>query len=187
MRNILVLFLAICLLSMSQERPDRQHYTLAFDVSPFAMNGYSIKASCIPANRQKMEFHAELFALNYPKLLIGQHPSNNPDELKVEVNYAFAIYADRKLTAQKNALYAGVGGVYLDERAIGLNATDNYNLIEFLARLHYKHYWPNSNFYFNPYLAFAYRSKMDTTGSAASGYTLVKFISLASVYIGYEF
>lgn len=189
MRSLLIAIILAGSSAFAQEDPAEHKFTLAADISPYTMSGFSIKGSMIPHNMPQKEFHVEVFSMNYPKLFIAQEKANNVDVLDVNVNYAVSFYADHKWNLNRNGWLTGLGIVYLDETANNGFADDNYNLLEVLLRVNYKYYIKDGAFYLNPYIALGGRMKTadDVTIQVGETYTLVKQVALGSLFIGYEF
>ena len=189
MRSLLIAIIFAVSSVFAQEDPAENKFTLAADLSPYTMRGFSIKGSMIPQHMPQKEFHVEVFSMNYPKLFIAQEKANNVDVLDVKVNYAVSFYADHKWNLNRNGWLTGLGIVYLDETANNGFADDNYNLLEVLLRVNYKYYIKDGAFYLNPYIALGGRMKTadDVTIQVGETYTLVKQVALGSLFIGYEF
>jgi hypothetical protein len=183
--KILSAFLGLGLLLNAQEPVSPVKCGLLVDVSPYAMGGYSVKGS-VEGLIPKIELGFEVFALDYPSMMINLNPVNRDRKWELST-VGMALYTDYKLTDEKNNWYTGIGFVHLNET--GLNETFaspiNYQLFEMLLRVHYK-WFPGDQdrFFLNPYFAAGGRTKI---GGDEGSFGLIKGIALGSLYLGYQF
>lgn len=189
MRHLLTLSaLLLTLISFAQTDSLKSQWSLAFDVSPYAMKGNSVKLSFIGKNCQKWEIHTEFFSMEYPKLMLNLNPANKTQDWTLKVNRGISLYTDYKVSTTK-PIYIGTAFVHLTEE-LGLNdQTTEYTLFEMLLRVHYKWYpGDQSNFFVNPYFAFGGRGLLSGNHTIdGNQFEIIKAISLASIYLGYSF
>lgn len=162
----------------------KNHYTLSADISPYALNGYSIKVGIIPKSLPSYDFSTEIFSMEIPELVVELNNKNKGQNWEEDVNYGIALYSDRKLGNKSNSFWAGIGLVYLNQTAKNELESNSFSQIEALARVNYKWYPFNNGFYVNPYFALAGRQKLNGNNGS---YELSPFMVISSIYLSWEF
>lgn len=173
----------ITLFSFGQDSLNH-HFNFAADISPYAFNGYSIKAGIIPKALPNYDFSAELFSMKIPELVVELNAKNKDQNWNEKVEYGIAIYTDRKISSNRNSFWAGLGLVYLNQSANNELESNKFSQFEALARVNYKWYPFNNGFYVNPYLALAGRKKINGNNGS---YELSPLMVISSIYLSWEF
>ena len=160
-RLLPTLLVLIIFSSATGQTSEKTKYSLASDISPLVQNGYSLKLGIIPKAYPQTELALEIFSLDIPELIIEANEANANKEWSEMVEPDIALYFDRKIGANQNALWAGGGIVYLNQFAHKHNEQNKFQQLEYLLRVNYKWYpFEDKGFYLNPYFAFAYRHKV---------------------------
>ena len=183
-RLLPTLLVLIIFSSATGQTSEKTKYSLASDISPLVYNGYSLKLGIIPKVYPQTELALEIFSLDIPELIIEANEANANKGWSEIVEPGIALYFDRKIGANQNALWVGGGIVYLNHFAHKQNEQNKFQQLEYLLRVNYKWYpFEDKGFYLNPYFAFAYRNKL--SGDNGS-YKLDSFLVIPSVYISWE-
>ena len=183
-RLLPTLLVLIIFSSATGQTSEKTKYSLASDISPLVYNGYSLKLGIIPKVYPQTELALEIFSLDIPELIIEANEANANKGWSEIVEPGIALYFDRKIGANQNALWVGGGIVYLNHFVHKQNEKNEFQQLEYLLRVNYKWYpFENKGFYLNPYFAFAYRHKV--SGDNGS-YDLNPFLVIPSVYLSWE-
>jgi hypothetical protein len=178
-------FLALAILlvvQVSARDSTAVRWTFASDVSPWLMEGYSLKVGV--QMQDKYEVSAEAFSISIPDFTINLNSKNEGLGWSEKVDFGGALYFDRKLTTSKSSFYFGGGLVYLKHIASLNELQFKYAQMEYLLRLSYQwHPFAKSGFYLQPYIALAGRHLLSGDNGA---YELTPFLVIPSVYLSWK-
>lgn len=184
MKSLLLIAFLVLAGRLNAQDSLKTHFTLATDVSPFSFGGYSFKAGITPKKTPKMEFALEAFSMEIPEMVINLNSNNIDAGWEEKVDNGIALYIDKKLGSKRSAFWAGAGFVYLNHTAKNNLETNNYQQMEYLARVNYKWFpFEKSNFYVNPYIALAGRHKINGDNG---NYALTPFLVIPSFYLSWQ-
>ena len=177
------MFVLVCLTANSQEQT-RSKVTLGLDLTPFIYNGFSAKVGIIPKLYPRLAIELEVFSINIPESVINLNEANANNNWVEKVQPGIVLYADRKLSENKNSFWLGGGVAYLNHNAKNTIENNQYQQLEYLLRINYKWFpFVDKGFFLNPYCALAYRHKVSGDNG---GYNLSQVLIIPSFYASWE-
>jgi hypothetical protein len=178
-------FLALAILLVQQVSARDStgvQWTFASDVSPWLMEGYSLKVGALI--QDKYELSAELFSINIPDFTIDLNSKNQGLGWSEKVDFGAALYFDRRLTSRRSSFYFGGAVVYLKHTASLSDLRYEYSQMEYMMRLSYQWFpFAKNGFYVQPYVALAGRHHISGNNGT---YELTPFLIIPSVYLSWR-